>query len=268
MTLVLAICIGKEKRESILFSSDSQATNGSVTYAAQKIFPILSQNDEPLAIAAGAGDIAMIKKAVDMSLEILDKNADEKWDNKTPYFDQFRQAIPAIETALVEKISKYRDMKIEFDFDFLLGSVGPHGTASLYFFDSEGITRPVHDDPRFACIGSGFYVGGNLLLQQFYSPNIDVDEADHLAAYVINQVSKVDPGVGSFEGESWHFRLEDGKPIVGYLTRSGLRETRSEYDSKQKLLKYVWEQSGVFGSKELLKMIRQAIREKGKRAQS
>lgn len=167
----------------------------------------------------------------------------------------------------MEMFSDYEERGIRIDFQLLLSSVSNKGIASLYLFDGRGISRPVHDNPKFACIGSGFFVGGNLLLQQFYSQDIDLDEASKLAAYVINEVSKVDPGVGPFEGESCYFRLEEGKPAMGSIKPSSLRQVKSEYSWTKKLLRYVWEQSDEIGSKELYRMFKQMLKKPAKKSQ-
>ncbi len=106
----------------------------------------------------------------------------------------------------------------------------------------------------------GFSWGGNLLLQQFYSPNLSLDEATKLATYVINEVSIVDPSVSPFEGESCYFRIDDGKLAVGEITKNTLRQVKSEYESRKKLLRYVWKQSNNLGSKEFYKLIKQQIK--------
>jgi 20S proteasome alpha/beta subunit len=204
MTLIVAICINEEEGEqSILISSDSQATMGPITYRVHKIAPIREpiEGKEPIAIAAGAGDTAIIKKAIDISEQIIWEASNTDWENKTPTFDQFKQVISKIENALIQTIQFYKKC-VDFNFEFLLGSVSPEGYASLYYFDGRGLAQPVNDDPGFACIGSGFFLGGNLLLQQFYSTDIDFTDAVHLTTYVINQVSMVDSNVGPFEGES------------------------------------------------------------------
>lgn len=264
MTSIVAICTVGKEGEGIVICSDSQATVGPVTYRVHKIVPIW-QGIEPLALAAGAGDTALIKKAIDSSEKILTKNSVREWNGKTPSFDQFKETVPEIESSLVRKISFYKDRELKVNFDFLLGSVDLGGKASLYIFDNRGIAQPVHDDPGFACIGSGFYLGGNLLLQQFYSPHLDLDEASNLATYVINQVSKVDAGVGPFEGDSFYFRArKNERPFLGKLTPRGFREMKREYEWRQKLLRYVWEQSDAFLAKRLHKIVQAGIREEKK----
>lgn len=138
-----------------------------------------------------------------------------------------------------------------------MGSVDLEGKASLRVFDNRGIAQPVHGDLGFASIGSGFYLGGNLLLQQFYSPNLDSDEASELAAYVINQVSKVDAAVGAFEGDAFYFRTSTNRrPLLGDISALGYRNLKTECKWKQKLLKYVWEQCYAFKGKELSNIIK------------
>lgn len=266
MTLIVAICTEEKDSEGIIISSDSQATVGPVTYRVKKIVPIML-DEEPLALVAGAGDTALVKKATEAAEEILIKNSIREWNAKTPSYDQFKQAISEIETSLIEKISFYRERKLRIDFDFIVGSLDSTGKASLFVFDKRGMAHPVHDDPGFACIGSGFYLGGNLLLQQFYSRPIDWLDAANLAAYVINQVSRVDAGVGPFEGDSFYFRLSPEKELsLGDMTRLGFQRRKREYDWRRKLLKYVWNQSSILGAKEIYTTIKKGIKESKKKS--
>jgi len=265
MTLIVAICLEEERKneESVIMFSDSQAMAGPVSYSMHKIAQIWFK-EEPLAIAAGAGDVAMVKKAVDLSSYILYSNAAEEWNEETPSFDQFQEAIQQVEKTLICRILEYEELGVSVDFNLLLGSVSSDGDASLYLFDSRGVAQPVHENPRFACIGSGFVLGGNLLLQQLYSPDLSLDEATLLAAYVINEVSRVDPGVGPFEGESCYFRLEEGKPAAGSIKPRSLREIKSEYKWAKKLLRYVWDQSHLFGPKDYYRLVQQMTKQQKK----
>ena len=267
MTLIVAICICDGENQGILFSSDSQATMGPLTYRVHKVAPICEPNtDEPLAIAAGAGDAAMVKKAIDISKQILCETSNREWENRTPTFDQFKQTVSEIEIALIDKIQFYKSRCLNLDFAFLLGSVSPDGIASLYFLDERGLAQPVQSDPGFACIGSGFFLGGNLLLQQFYSENMELDNAVDLTTYVINQVSMVDSSVGPFEGESWYFRLQDGKPFIGGLIVGSrfFKNLWRDYDLRQKLLKYVWQESLVIDPKEFGRIIKKCVKKRAK----
>jgi 20S proteasome alpha/beta subunit len=264
MTLIIAIRTKESEGEGILISSDSQATMGPITYRIQKIFPIVLEKG-PLALAAGAGDTALIKKAVDLSNEILLQKSLKEWNEKTPSFDQFKETISEIEASLIEMFSAYRQKELEIEFDFLLGNVDLDGVASLYLFDGRGVAQPVHDDPGFASIGSGFYLGGDLILQQFYSPNLDWLGALELTTYAIDQVSKVDRGVGPFEGDSFYLFNKNGNPFLNELHSRGIQKVKFTSEWKKKLLKYVWEQSDLFGAKELNKIIKQTIKETKKK---
>ncbi len=56
-----------------------------------------------------------------------------------------------------------------------------------------------------------------MILKQFWRLGLLVGWAQILAAYTIQIVSKVDTNVGPFEGASWYFRIQEGKPIMGEL---------------------------------------------------
>ncbi len=162
MTLIVAICLegSKANEESIVFFSDSQATAGPVSYAVHKITEIFSEKGPPLAVAAGSGDVAMIKKAIDASNFVLLTKSNEEWGGESPSFPQFSEAIQDVENILIDIFSEYEKKGIEISFQFLLGSISPDGYASLYLFDDRGISQPIHFNPKFACIGSGFFLGG------------------------------------------------------------------------------------------------------------
>ena len=262
MTLIVAICTDEEEEgQGLVISSDSQATVGPVTYRTNKIFPVIF-DQTPLALIAGSGDSAIVKKTVDLCKKTLITKCEKEWKGNTPTLEQLEQTIPEIEISLIKKISTYKIEKVKnLTFNLILGGVSPAGESSLYVFDHRGIAQPVHDDPGFACIGSGFYLGGDLLLQQFYERPIDWVSAAELAAYVINQVSRVDAAVGPFEGESWYFRLEDKEPSLGSLSFKGFKKVQRECTCKQEALKYVWELCRYLPGEEPLRIIKKAVKE-------
>ena len=109
MTLIIAICLEEKQteKESVVIFSDSQATEGPVSYSVHKIEGIFSEKCLPLAFAAGSGDVAMIKKAIDVSNSILVTKSAEQWSDGTPSYQQFFEAVEEIENGLIDIFSSY-----------------------------------------------------------------------------------------------------------------------------------------------------------------
>jgi len=246
-----------EAGEGIVITSDSRATTyGILATTEEKIAPILLGDKVPLAVAAGSGDVAMIKDAISVAADILKGMSRDLWNRQTaPTVGDFAKAVKAIEKKLVERFTYLRKMNIEVTMDMVLACVAREGKAALYVFDKRGLSTPFHDSPGFVCIGSGFVTGGNLLLRQFYTGTLNVDEGATLGAYIIDQVSKVDTGVGTFEGESYYFRIEQGKPILGKLKTEAFHRYKTKITEREQLIRGVWEASYVIEPARLLKMI-------------
>jgi hypothetical protein len=117
-----------------------------------------------------------------------------------------------VESTLIKRFRELREQGLKPDFSMILASVSPQGRASMYVFDSNSLAEPVHDNPGFALIGTGFVTGGNLLLRLLgYSAEESwLFELGLLSAFIIDVVSEVDPAVGPFIGESYLMRIENG----------------------------------------------------------
>jgi len=136
--------------------------------------------------------------------EDFGRDGRERVEGKDPTFDEFEQAVERIEEYLIHRFKDIREMGLDANFSMVLGSVDKGGKASLYLFDSRGLAEPVHDNPGFAVIGSGFLTGGNLLLKLLgYDPNRSGEmDLGMLTASIIDSVSEVDSTVGPFLRES------------------------------------------------------------------
>ena len=256
MTLVVALKSASAEGEGVVISSDSRVTAefGLMT-TEQKIIPIVL-DDNPLAVAAGAGDTAMVKIAIGQAADILKDKAKEKWNGRAaPTVGDFAQVIEEIQARLLDRFSYLRNMGIDITMNMILACVACEGKAALYVFDNRGLATPAHDSPGYVCIGSGFVTGGNLLLRQLYTGTLDVDQGATLEAYIIDQVSKVDTRVGSFEGESYYFRIQKGKPVLGELKQEAFLEYKRKVAEREKLIRSVWEASYAIGPIELQKIV-------------
>ena len=107
------------------------------SYEVRKVYPIVLEEDVPLAVAGGAGDADL--RAVE-------------------------EAVGRIEEAIMGKVGELRARDVEPDFSMVLASVDVKGRASIYVFNERGLVEPVHDNPGFALLGRGLFTGGALLL--------------------------------------------------------------------------------------------------------
>jgi hypothetical protein len=260
MTLVLALKCASPEGEAVLVCADSKATVfGGLAYRVQKIYPIAfnpgTENERDLAIASGAGYESMVRHATRLAEKEFTSLAVE-WKGVHPTFAQFEDAVGRTESNLVTKFAEWKRSGLDISLNMILCGVDPAGISSIYIFDETGLARPVHDSPGFACIGSGFVTGGNMILQQFWKAHLPVDSAQSLAAYAIQSVSKVDTNVGPFEGASWYFRLEKGRPVMGELKGVGLADYLDRVRKREDALRQTWEICDELGEAEVLERLR------------
>ncbi|MGB9760835.1 MAG: hypothetical protein ACPLZG_13480 [Thermoproteota archaeon] len=252
MTLVVALKWVRENNEGIVISSDSKATVGPVSYETRKVYPIvLKVGSEyvPLAVAGGAGDASIVKQSYRVCEKVLTDLATKEWNSQTPTFEQFEEAVKQVESILIERFKELREKGLEPDFNMILASVSPQGKASIELFDSRGLAEPVHDNPGFAVIGTGFITGGNLLLRILgYSAEesyaIDIGA---LSTFIIDVVSEIDPAVGPFVGESYYMRVEGGKVLLGPMEPDAIKEFKLKVAKRKELLQLIWQLFDVVG---------------------
>jgi hypothetical protein len=251
--------------EAVVMSSDSRATAGLVAYEVRKIYPIIFKaegKEVPLAIAGGAGEAAAIKQSYRLCEKILTELALKEWKERTPTFEQFEDAVYQVESALVKRFRELREQGLKPDFSMILASISPQGRASMYVFDSNGLAEPVHDNPGFALIGTGFVTGGNLLLrllgysaEESYTLDLGV-----LSAFIIDVVSEVDPAVGPFVGESYFMRVENGEVRLGPLKIEALKEYKQKIPIRRDILQKIWRLLDIVGEEEIIKIIEELER--------
>jgi 20S proteasome alpha/beta subunit len=264
MTLILALKCTTTEGEGILVCADSKATAyGGLAYRVQKIFPITlnpgTEKEVDIAIASGAGNEAMVRHAIKLAEREFIELAEKEWKGGYPSSKQFEYAVGDIENKLITKLAEWKKNGLEISLSMILCGLDSTGRASIYVFDESGLCRPFNDTPGFACIGSGFVTGGNMILQQFWRPGLPVDWAQILAAYTIQTVSKVDTNVGPFEGASWYFRIQEGKPVMGELKIESLKEYLERVRHREEMLKYVWYTCDQVGENKILKLLKKKL---------
>jgi hypothetical protein len=265
LTLVLALKWVTKNGEGVVVSSDSRATVGPISYEVKKVYPIVLEEDVPLAVAGGAGDASLVKQGYRICERILKEMAVREWERTTPTFEQFEEAVRRIEGAIMERVGELRARGVEPDFSMVLASVDVKGRASIYVFNERGLAEPVHENPGFALLGRGLFTGGALLLnllgyaaEESYALDLGL-----LSTFVIDVVSEVDPSVGPFVGESWYMRVEEGKVVLGPLKGEALREYKERSRKRRELLRRLWRLLDAVGEKrveELLKNIEESLK--------
>lgn len=257
MTLLVALKWILEGKEGVVMSSDSKVTVGPVSYETRKVYPILLTVDGesvPLAIAGGAGDASLIKQSYRVCERILRDLAVKEWGKKTPNFEQFEDAVKQIESAFIGRFRELREQGLDLSFSMVLASVDQSGKASIYLFDERGLAQPVHDNPGFAVIGTGFLTGGNLLLrllgytpEESYMLNIGA-----LSTFIIDVVSEIDPAVGSFVSESYYMRAGEKKVLLGPLTEKAIKEYKEKAKQRKELIRRIWRMLDTVGEQRIL----------------
>jgi len=257
MTLVLAlkwIWDREKNHDAVLMVSDSRITYGPVTYEAKKIHPVFV-NGIPVVIAGGSGDAAIVKYGYHVVDAVAQKYMENEGKDTTPTHEEFRRIVGEVEKALIKRFRELREMGIDVSFNMILSSVDPNGRASIYHFDSRGLTEPVHDTPGFAIIGSGSITGGLLLLRLLgYSPSVELNWG-LLSTFIVDMVSEIDPSVGPFVGESWLMRVEDGKVALGAINEEALREFKEQVRKRKELIQELMFLCDVLGEDKVEEVI-------------
>lgn len=242
MTLIIAFK-GKAPSEvggeALVFCSDSRETYGYLTiHPTRKIVPIVvtaGTTQVLLCTIAGSGDSAIIKNTGEIVRKILNEKCIGEWSGQRPTYEQFSDSMALIEQAVINKLAYYKGCGVDIVLTMILGGVDVNGRAYLWELDERGVAHKIDDFPGYVCIGSGFTLGGNLLLQQFLDPALvmDSNRGGLFAAYVIDQVSKVDPAVGSFDGEMDIIN----KNGIGFLDKKHLPSIQQEIRAREQVLR-------------------------------
>ena len=244
-------------------SSDSRLTESSgLVSSVHKIEAIwLPGSPEcDIALPAGAGDVSIIRHTISILGDTLKGQAEETWSHKSPpTLKDFDSVMQDAETQIVKKYNMFRNLGLDISANIVVATVAGDGKAGIYLIDSRGMITPVHDNPGYVCIGSGFVTGGNLLLNQLYNPELDDTMGATLSAFIINQVSRVDPAVGPFDGESYYFRMNNKSPIFGKMTMEAFQKYKTNVEGRDQLFRKVWEFCDTVGSEKALKFIEKAL---------
>ena len=266
MTLILALKWVLEEMEGVVVSSDSKATVGPISYEARKVYPIFLEAGKdlvPLAVAGGAGNASLIKQGYRVREKILRDLAVKEWGKRTPSFDQFEDAVRQIESVFIGRFRELREQGVDLSFNMILASVDQDGKASIYLFDDRGLAEPVHGNPGFAIIGTGFFTGGNILLRLLgYEPDKSfLMDIGALSTFIIDVVSEIDPAVGPFIGESYYMRVDGGKVLLGPLKEEAIKKYKEMARQRKELLRRIWRIFDAAGEEKILQKIEEMEKE-------
>lgn len=257
MTLILAFKLTHGEGEAVLVASDSKATAAfGIAYEVKKIHPIRFKGNAA-GIVSGAGDSALVKAAFKLADDVLMRYAEKEFPVS---YDAFARASEEIQSGLLTKFSQLRGLNLEPDFRMILCGLDPSGKASIYTFDSRGLAEPVHENPGYAIIGSGFVTGGILLLKLLgYTSDVGLDGLALMNTFILDNVSEVDTAVGPFVGESYLMRIEHDKGarkvLLGALKDESLVEYKRKASRRRDLLRLVWRASDRLGEERVRELL-------------
>lgn len=160
---------------------------------------------------AGAGTVAHIEKAADALKQGIATAIKGKGEHlaESECINTIERTITAVYKEYNVDRSRFLDDPRELNFfQPILIFGGMVSTASgkktcLSIVHSAGLVEPIHD---YATAGSGAAYA-ELILKNYYSPNLQLKQAIPMAVYTINEVKQIDPGCG---GDTRVAIIEDG----------------------------------------------------------
>ena len=257
MTLILAFKLIHGDGEAVLVASDSKATAAfGIAYEVKKIRPIRFKGSA-VGIVSGAGDSALVKAGFKLADDILVRYAEKEYPVS---HDAFARAAEEVQSGLLTKFSQLRGLNLDPDFRMILCGLDLSGKASIYSYDGRGLSEPVHENPGYAMIGSGFVTGGVLLLKLLgYTPDVGLDGLGLMNTFILDNVSEVDTAVGPFVGECYLMRIEHDKGarqiFLGALKDDALVEYKRKASSRRDLLRMVWKASDRLGEEKVRELL-------------
>jgi len=257
MTLILAFKLSHGDGEAVLVASDSKATAAfGIAYEVKKIRPIRFKGSA-VGIVSGAGDSALVKAGFKLADDILLRYAEKEYPVS---HDAFARAAEEVQSGLLTKFSQLRGLNLDPDFRMILCGLDLSGKASIYSYDGRGLSEPVHENPGYAMIGSGFVTGGVLLLKLLgYTPDVGLDGLGLMNTFILDNVSEVDTAVGPFVGECYLMRIEHDKGarqiFLGALKDDALVEYKRKASSRRDLLRMVWKASDRLGEEKVRELL-------------
>lgn len=235
MTICIAIKCKKEveKKElpAVLFASDSQESSSYVKRSVTKLRIAPSRTTESgkdcSMVIASAGDALVADEAIYQVVSFIYGEMNPETIDPSTFLRIKRGEIGDI---IYNVYKKYKDRGSESIFELLIGAADEF--SEIMEVTYEGKTRLLD---RFGIIGSGGITGGELLLNEFISDEMTVNEAAQLAALVVKTVGHVDIHVGGIpniyscsQKTTWEYKKEI------------FTEMLSKTESRWSLLREMW----------------------------
>lgn len=173
--------------DGLVMGSDTKVVGGNMKYSENKIEEF-NLGKSPL-IIGGAGSSRHCRDVIKwMRMDSID---DKLGRDKT--FDRFLDAV--VERTIPDFVDDYK-LKYgeEPEIEMLIGSIDEDGTPRLVQVYSDG----QYDHMEGYCtIGSGG-IFGEVLLRKLYRPEVKIEEAERLIAYIIWEIQDID----NYSGEN------------------------------------------------------------------
>lgn len=208
LTLIVALR-GKISRtsdtEGIVMASDTQVTSD-LKQSMQKIFQL---SNLPV-LVGGAGSVSLSRHTI-FRLEKLFQDFRDELGREMTCEDFDLLVNSDVEFCLREIVKSHSDIIKSSQLGFVLG-FSDANNVRLYQVQSDGVPMRMDANPGYCCIGIGYSTGGSLLIQQYYSDELTLYQLMVLASYMIYEVARVDPSVGSWAQIMLNFGGKVAKP--------------------------------------------------------
>jgi hypothetical protein len=229
MTICLVIkCQNRKKKPSILLASDSQESSSFLKRSTTKIKPILGiapvekikvENNWCISLAS-AGDPLVTDEVYQDVNDLLTDKIPFDFDLPSVALKLHRKEIGDL---AYEIYRKHKDKGLSDPvFELLLGAADEYST--ILYITHEG---KVQEIDQYAIIGSGETTSGELILNEFFRKDMNIEEAAYLASLMVTVMGHCGisaggvPDIRICQDRSWKaFPDEAFKDIMG---KTGLR---------------------------------------------
>jgi len=187
-------------KDGVVIGSDSQQEFGRGVAVKRLNTGKIYRVGERFAIA-GAGTLAHIEKAIDSLRLALEATKKQKGDvdlSEDECISAMEKAITATHKVYnIERSAFLEDPGEKSFFQPILicgclENINGKSNACLFIIHHEGIVERIED---YATAGSGAAYA-ELLLKNYYTPNISIKEAIPVVIHAVNEVKEIDPNCG------------------------------------------------------------------------
>jgi 20S proteasome alpha/beta subunit len=207
----MTIIIGLLCKDGVVLASDSQAVSWRGVDIKRLDYQKIASfkcDDNLNVVVSGAGTVALISKAIEKlhircqetkistPEQLAEAAEDVMTDMEKRYIvDKFEKlgVTKKLKSPLAETGSQIEDTPRLRGFIIVVGCADSSGgNPCIYIIGPDGVAQRVH---KFDSVGSGS-VYAEYLLAKYYQDQVTVEKATELAAYVVEEVKKIDPNCG------------------------------------------------------------------------